>query len=195
MATIGPISSSKVQAILTARDIIQKKPVYLDTETTGLDNNSEIIEIAIIDEDGSILFQSLIKPVQPIPQSVTRIHGISNSMVKEAKPWAILWQTIRGSLFSRMIGIYNVDFDIRMIQQSHNLYGLRMEKFNTFDIMKIYAQYQGNWDSRYQTYRFYKQEEAARLCRIPVTNLHRAAEDAALSRKILHFIAETKITE
>ena len=40
--------------------------VVLDTETTGLDSRAEIVEISIIDKHGNTLFDSLIKPKNPI---------------------------------------------------------------------------------------------------------------------------------
>lgn len=38
--------------------------VYIDTETTGLDSyRDEILEIAIVDDNGKSLVNSLVKPV------------------------------------------------------------------------------------------------------------------------------------
>ncbi|HHQ4784521.1 TPA: hypothetical protein ACSPZU_004090, partial [Aeromonas veronii] len=39
----------------------------LDTETTGLDDQAEIVEISIIDQLGKVVFDSLVKPQKPIP--------------------------------------------------------------------------------------------------------------------------------
>ena len=35
--------------------LIHEKPVIIDTETTGLRNSDEIIEIAVVDIDGTVL--------------------------------------------------------------------------------------------------------------------------------------------
>jgi DNA polymerase-3 subunit epsilon len=56
----------------------KEKYVILDTETTGLESNAEIIEIAIINIDEHILFNSLIKPENPVPADAFDVHGISN---------------------------------------------------------------------------------------------------------------------
>jgi DNA polymerase III subunit epsilon len=45
---------------------------------------NEIVELAIIDLDGKVLFDSLIKHKQPIPEVVTSIHGMTNEDVKNA---------------------------------------------------------------------------------------------------------------
>ena len=71
----------KENAIQTAARWIAEKPVYIDTETTGLEKTDEIVEFSIVDFDGSILYSSLVKPSKPIPTEASRIHGITNEMV------------------------------------------------------------------------------------------------------------------
>ncbi|HID85120.1 MAG TPA: 3'-5' exonuclease, partial [Anaerolineales bacterium] len=43
---------SRWDAIRTAKAWLKRRPVYLDTETTGLDEGAEIIEIAVVDTNG-----------------------------------------------------------------------------------------------------------------------------------------------
>ncbi len=40
-----------------ARSKIAENPVYMDTETTGLENTDEIIEIAIVDTNGLVIYE------------------------------------------------------------------------------------------------------------------------------------------
>ena len=53
-------------AINIAREILKHKEDYviLDTETTGLGDSDVIIQISIIDLDGNVLMDSLIKPTK-----------------------------------------------------------------------------------------------------------------------------------
>jgi len=183
-------SSSHAQAIRLAQRIIAKKPIFLDTETTGLDKKAEIIEIAIIEHDGTLLYQSLIKPLNSDPSATRQIHGITVDLLKGAKPWPFTWNDIRGLVFGRIVGIYNAEFDLRMIDQTNSIYHIPKHQLKTFDIMTIFAQYRGNWSSRYQSYQSYKQEDAARYCGIYVKKTHRAMEDAFLARNILFHIAK-----
>ena len=46
------LSPNQQRVAEIARSIVQKNPVYLDTETTGLDKNAEIVEIAVVDDAG-----------------------------------------------------------------------------------------------------------------------------------------------
>ena len=62
----------------------------LDTETTGLYDDAEIVEISIIDENGGVLLDTLVKPLKPIPAEATAIHGITNEMVATAPTWVAI---------------------------------------------------------------------------------------------------------
>ncbi|GIV66093.1 MAG: DNA polymerase III subunit epsilon [Bellilinea sp.] len=178
------------QVIEKARQWLSEKPVFIDTETTGLDKTAEIVEIAVIDDDGSTLFESFVKPFKPIPPDLTAIHGIDNQMVAKAPTFPVVWANLRGLLLNRKIAVYNAEFDLRMMRQSYEIYKLVWkERFATFDIMQLYAAFRGEWDTTRRAYRFFKLEEAGRSFQIPLPNSHRAADDARLTRALLHAIA------
>ncbi len=188
MASTLPVSREK--AIRMAQAKIAERPVYIDTETTGLDRSAEVIEISIIDFDGSILFSSLVKPSIPIPAGVQRIHGISNEMVASAPVWPILWPKVRSFLYGRVIGAYNAPFDLKMMQQSHARYRLPwLDSLNMLDILPLYSDYQGVWDPDRRSMKYFKLEEAGAFFKIPLPNAHRSAADALLTRAVLHSIA------
>src|SRR3982750_387678 len=50
--------------------------VYLDTETTGLFGDVRIVDVAIVDDAGEVLVDTLVDPGIPIPVETSRIHGI-----------------------------------------------------------------------------------------------------------------------
>jgi DNA polymerase-3 subunit epsilon len=118
------LSDNKTNAIDKASQILINRPLYLDTETTGIEKTSEIVEIAIVDDDGNQLFQSLVKPSKPIPASAMAIHGITNQMVAGSPTFPILWQKIRPLFGNQMIGAYNSEFDVSIINQSYTVYHL-----------------------------------------------------------------------
>jgi DNA polymerase-3 subunit epsilon len=175
-----------------ARSILNKNPVYLDTETTGLDKNAEIVEIAIIDCAGNLLINQLIRPSQPIPPEVTVLHGITNEMVAGAISWPALWPTVRGHLLGKTIGIYNAEFDVRIMRQSLERYRLPWrDSLATADILGLFSEFRGEWDPARRALRRYRLEDAGKYFRIPLPNSHRAADDALLARALLHRIAGT----
>ena len=57
------------------------KTVYLDTETTGLHESDEIVELTIIDDNEEILIDTLLKPINhtkwPKAQNVLSLIHIS----------------------------------------------------------------------------------------------------------------------
>ncbi|MCX6054682.1 MAG: 3'-5' exonuclease [Chloroflexi bacterium] len=173
-----------------AEKILSEKPIYLDTETTGLGKNDEIVEISILDQDGDILISSLVKPSQLIPLEVQKIHGITNEMTVSAPSWPVLWPEIRNALFGRTIAIYNAPFDLRMMQQTHQKYHLSWrETFNMLDVLLQFSNYRGEWDPFRGSMKYFKLVEAGQYFNIKLPNSHRSADDALLTRAVLHSIA------
>lgn len=173
-----------------ARQRLALHPLYLDTETTGIGKTDEIIELSLIDHDGTELFWKLIKPTQPIPKEAERIHGISNHKVATAQPWPILWPQIRPILYGRIIAAYNASFDARMMEQTHQRYRLPWrENLEFLDVMQLFSEFRGEWDTFRSSYRFFKLADAGKYFNISLPNTHRASADALLTRALLHSIA------
>ncbi len=170
--------------IEAAREMLERNPIILDTETTGLGQNDEIVEIAIIGINGDIKINTLIRPVGKIPAEVTEIHGITNKDVENAPSFNVVWEKQIGNLLrTNLTCIYNSDFDVRLIRQTLNKYGLKVGNIGeVFCIMKLYAEFKGQ-------YKWYKLGEAARQCRLRIPeNLHNALADAELTRRLLRYI-------
>jgi DNA polymerase III subunit epsilon len=184
----------KQNAIQLAARILTEKPVFLDTETTGLEKTDEIVEISIISIDGGLLYESLVKPTQSIPADANRIHNITNEMVASAPTWPVVWSQARGFLLGHPAGIYNAEFDLRLIQQSFSRYRLFLkDNLKNYCIMKLYAQFYGEWDPVRRSYRYQSLENARRQCHINLPNSHRAGDDARLALEILKYISEVKL--
>ena len=185
-------SPARRSAILTAQAKVQLKPVYLDTETTGLETGDQVVDICILDHDGTVLVDSLVNPGRAIPLTATRIHGITDEMVADAPTWAELWPEIGAALAGRRVGVYNAEFDLKLMKQSHRKYKLRwpLADADFFCVMKLYAQFYGEWNSYYGAYRWHTLEQAGRQCRIALPNAHRARADALLARAVLLYMAE-----
>jgi DNA polymerase-3 subunit epsilon len=184
-------NEDRQRAIRFAQEKLSQKPLYLDTETTGLGPADEIVEIAILDPEGQALLDSLVRPTQRISPDAFAVHGITDEMLTGATTWAELWPQVAAIIQGRQLAIYNADFDLRLMRQSHRRHMLpwRPDIANAFCIMKLYAQFYGDWNASKMDYRWYSLDAAGRQCRISLPNKHRAKDDAALARAVLLHIA------
>lgn len=129
--------------------------LVLDTETTGLSDTDEAVQIAIVDiENACELANELIKPMQPIPAEVIKIHGITNEAVESADPWSELHGFVCDLLKEvRTVYIYNAEFDTRIIAQTAAKYNLQVPRYSAVCVMKKYAELWGEtneYQGRYQ---------------------------------------------
>ena len=87
--------------------------LFLDTETTGLSAaaGDRIVEVAIVDESGRALIDTLVDPGRSIPTSATRIHGITDRMVRGAPTLEALMPEIRRIVGGSHVVIYNATYD------------------------------------------------------------------------------------
>ncbi len=186
-----PSAQARREAAHLARLRLQSNPLYLDTETTGLGPQDEIIEVCLLDSEGGVLFESLIRPMQPIPMDAVALHGITDVMVAEAPRWPEVWPSVRGHLTGRPVAVYNAEFDSRLLRQSHARHALAdaVDTSAFFCLMLLYAQFRGAWDASRRSFRWHSLETARRQAGLPFPNAHRARDDAFLARALLHYMA------
>ena len=178
-------------AIFEAKREVSRQPVYLDTETTGLEGMDQIVEICALDHNGTVLIDSLVKPTGKIPPDAMRIHGITNELVKNAPSWLEIWPQVKAAIADRRVAIYNAEFDVRLMQKSHRKHQMNWELPNNlfFCLMKLYARFYGQWDSFRGSYRWQNLEAAGRQCKIALPNAHRANADTLLARAVLQYMS------
>jgi DNA polymerase-3 subunit epsilon len=182
------------EAIQEAQRLWHSNPVYLDTETTGTGPTAEVIEVGVVDSQGQVLFSSLMRPRGVIEPGAMRVHNISPELVADAPGWVEIWPRLRAVLAGKRVGAYNSDFDLRLIKQSLQRAFLRwdLEDGSFFCIMKLYARFAGEWDSRRGGYRWHTLDAASRQAELPLLNTHRAVDDARLARALLQYMAGAK---
>ena len=153
------------------KEIIEKKkdekrkklllnPIFFDVETTGVNyEKDEIIQLSIIDKDGEILFNHLIKPEHKRQwKTAEEINGISYSMVKKEKTFDYYYNEIQDIFDSASVIVaYNTSFDIKFIRNAGIMY-----KRETMDLMLDYAKIAGDWDFDRREYRWKKLIQCAR---------------------------------
>lgn len=177
----------RVSALIKAVNYFRMNPLILDTETTGIDEAAELVEIAIVDLSGNILLNSLVKPEKDIPVEASSVHGISGEMVSNAPMWEEIYNEFLPLTRNRNMGGYNIEFDLRIINQSGDIGGFHYFMWEGFQfcVMKLYAEYRGEWNPKFDSYRWCKLPEAASSLGLNWNNSHRALDDAILTKDIL----------
>lgn len=128
--------------------------VVLDTETTGLGGDDQIVQIAIIDCQGTPLLNTLVKPTISIPAEASRIHGITNEMVQDAPSWPVVRELVRAAIKDKIVLIYNAEYDTRLIRQCDRVHGCEPFDFQYACAMEQYSQWVGEWNDWHGNYRW-----------------------------------------
>lgn len=87
--------------------------LFLDTETTGLSpaRGDAIVEVAIVDSNGQAVLDTLVNPNRSIPWYATKVHGITDEMVRGRPTLSQLMPKIRQIISNKVVVIYNSSFD------------------------------------------------------------------------------------
>ena len=170
--------------------------LFLDTETTGVDSNARMVEIAFqLDDFGNTIFQynTLIKPSNfEIPWPTTQIHGVSTTVAREygQELVYVLYRLAKYLTYSRDVILiaHNLDFDRRIISYDAEQIGQILSWPQTFCTMKALTQHcrlpkktgQGyKWPSLAEAYTFLFEKP-------PPAGLHSARIDMLTCREIFY---------
>ena len=105
-----------------AAELLALDPLFVDAESTGLDEDAEIIEFAVLDRHGVVLLDTLVKPVGAVPAETTAIHGLSDLHLVDAPAWPAVAERLAEVIRERLLVAHNADFDARLIAQSSRLH-------------------------------------------------------------------------
>lgn len=97
------------------------KMLFLDTETTGLDDKAQVIQLAIIDEDGDMIVNTLLDTYTLISPEAYKVHKIGARQIKGYPHFRHIASMVNNLLSGRYVGMYNAEFDMRMMRQSSDI--------------------------------------------------------------------------
>jgi DNA polymerase-3 subunit epsilon len=86
---------------------------YLDLETTGLDpDRDEILEIGLLDEDGTVLLDTLVRPIRRTSwPGAQRVNNIAPDAVAQAPTLESIRPRLIEAVAGTRVVIYNAAFD------------------------------------------------------------------------------------
>ena len=100
--------------------------IVLDTETTGLDpdDGHKIIEIGCIEilnrNITNNTFHKYINPNREIDVEASKIHGLTNSFLKDKPVFEEIYLELREYISNSPIIIHNAPFDIGFLKKEHS---------------------------------------------------------------------------
>lgn len=183
------------------KKILDEGCIILDTETTDL--YGEVIELAIINNEGSVLFNHRIKPKEEkITPTAEAIHHISMEMLKDEKELSFYMDELT-DIFARYknLVIYNAAFDIERLNVSLNVndfpefkFGFKCMDINIKCAMRDYAYYYNEYNDYFNDYKWQRLETAAKRFDFDFTNItpHEALSDCLMTLHVIESMAKKK---
>ena len=164
--------------------------LYLDTETTGLVSDDTIVEVAIVDDNGSVILNTLCNPQFIIRTDAVNTHGITDIKLVDAPSSQEVIQQVLDICQDQDVCIYNAEFDCRMIP------GLENAARSINCCMKRFSEHYGEWSDYFGGYRWKSLLFAAQRTGYKwPTGSHRALPDALACRHIWQALPQLEAKE
>jgi DNA polymerase-3 subunit epsilon len=162
------------------------RPIYYDTETTGIKaDRDRIIELAAFDPVLNRTFEKLINPGCPIPAEATAIHRITDEMVANAPSFAQVGAEFVDFCSGDVVLIaHNNDgFDIHFLRNEFQRHSLEMPVWKFLDTLKWARRYRP--DLPRHTLQFLRE-----MYGIAANNAHRALDDVVVLHQVFSYMID-----
>jgi DNA polymerase-3 subunit epsilon len=151
--------ADRAAAVAWAQEMLSRdNAIILDTETTGLDDDSEIVQLSIIGIEGEVILDTLIKPLDDIPAAATAIHGIDTRRVQHAPYFETVWPVVVEVIEGKTLVIYNSAYDLKIMRQCCKRalvpFSLADMGVDTHCAMHWYSQWIGDWNDYHGNYKW-----------------------------------------
>jgi DNA polymerase-3 subunit epsilon len=169
-----------MQFLLFLRMFMPLRPIYYDTETTGVRSEKDkIIEIAAFDPVQNRTFVSLINPEMPIPPEATAIHKITDEMVSTASTFKEVGQAFIDFCDGEVVLIaHNNDaFDKLFLEAEFKRAGLTMPAWPFIDSLKWARKYRNDLPR-------HTLQSLREVFGFPANQAHRALDDVIVLQQV-----------
>jgi DNA polymerase-3 subunit epsilon len=92
--------------------------VVVDTETTGLGQNDEVVELSVLDSNANELYHSFFEPKVEVNYQAAQVTGLTNEKLVGQPKFADEWPKIKEAIGAHLIAGHNLQFDRRLMQQT-----------------------------------------------------------------------------
>lgn len=140
------MKSERGRSAMLAHTLLSQDPLFLDTETTGLGNTAQALEIGLVNALGETVYHTRLKPTVSIDPGAAAVHGISEAELADAPSWPDIAAQLQQHIGSRPLVIFNMDFDMRILKQTaaaHNDPASWLDTLMVYCAMRLSARYYG----------------------------------------------------
>src|SRR5215203_110758 len=117
---------SREDAVRWARSLLLKGDfVVLDSETTGLGNPIDFVEVGVLSARGEPLFDSLIKPSCRVEPGASRVHGHTTQSLSGERCFVEVYPDLLDVMWAKRVIVYNASYDRRVWDAAVGLLGAR----------------------------------------------------------------------
>lgn len=142
---VSPQPASKVSQLdvknYTRTKVLSDDVTILDFETTGGSHlYSEVIQVGAVKyRSGKEIgrFDEFVRPASSIPPKITRLTGITNRMVKDARPTSEIFYDLAKFLRGEVLVAHNASFDMKFLLTYFYKFQINHEKFKVIDTIPL----------------------------------------------------------
>lgn len=168
--------------------------ISLDLETTGVEEDSEIVEIGINGDN------ILIIPERDIPPEASSVHGISRKLCEDKGFPLKEVQHVVDSLKDKIVVGHGVEYDINILKEESKNKGLNIDSFAekyicTLTLMKKIFRNEDIFDNYKLGYLFFMMGLEDNINDPEEIRFHRAGFDSKATKMILGWIIDYLINE
>jgi DNA polymerase III subunit epsilon len=107
--------ASREDAIRWARSLVSGGEfVVLDSETTGLGNPIDFVEVGVLSSRGEPLFDSLMEPSCPVDPRASQVHGHTAESLAGERRFFEVYPDLLDVLWAKRVVVYNASYDRRV---------------------------------------------------------------------------------
>ncbi len=165
--------------------------VYIDTETSGLTPQDEVLEIAIINDQSEILLNTLVKPIDHTTWSdAQQIHHISPKMVRQAPTYDQIRDQIESLVRDQAVVIYNKAYDSQYLNKE------LASAAAVHCCMLAFAEHYGQWDCYHGNYRWQNLKVASDyVLHQWQGEAHRALADTRATKAVWEYLTISEVRQ
>jgi len=158
--------------------------LFMDAEMTGVGNNDEIIELALVDTEGKEVYHGMYYTDEPITMEAQYIHKISEEDLYDCPTFSESWPEIFSHINGKTLLIYNARSDIKMMHQTLKKQKTKSPMIKNLCVQQLYEKYRGLTKS-------VKLEAACEAMGLTFEQNHRATDDCIMTLELIKAIAKS----